>query len=955
VDTTVPFTLGGTAVNGTNYTGVSASPLVITAGSTTGTITGTLLDDGKFDSVNKTLVFTLGKPTNATLGATNRDTLTILETGTSPTVSLASAAQAVNESDGTFSVAVNLSAVSAADTTVPFTLSGTALAGVNYSGVTLSPLVIKAGSTSGTITGTLIDDGKFDTSGRTLTVTLGTPTNATLGAITSDTLSIAESDPEPTVSFASATGTANEKDGTFSVAVNLSAASAVDTTVAFSLGGGAAAGVNYSGVTPSPLVIKAGKTSATITGTLLDDGKYDTVNKDLVLSLGTPTNATLGATPTETLTIKEGDPPPTVSFAAATQTVNESGVSFSVSVNLSAASNVDTTVPFTLGGTAVNGTNYTGVSASPLVITAGSTTGTITGTLLDDRKFDSTNRTIVFTLGKPTNATLGTTTKDTLTIGESDPEPTVSLASSAQNVNESDGTFSVAVNLSAPSAVDTTVPFTLGGTAVSGTNYSGVLSPLVIKAGSASGTITGTLIDDGKFDTSGRTLTVTLGEPTNATLGATTSDTLSIAESDPEPTVSFARATQTVNEKDGSFSVAVNLSAASAVDTTVPFTLGGTAVNGTNYTGVRVSPLVIAAGSTTGTITGTLLDDGKFSASNTALHFTLGTPTNATLGATTASTLTIVESDPKPTTAFALMSDHSLVEVFGGAPTLLSPAGTILAVGGVIDGFGADVAFVIAADHTLWEHNPDKAGTGPFKSDGWALISIGSFQQISVATNLVGDAVAFGVLTDHSLWEYSSLFSGGHWLNLSAAGSILSVSAVTDAAGSDVAFVITADHRLWEHNAAQAGKAPFKADGWARVIPNALQSVSAGLNGAGIAVAYGILPDNSLEEYNPAFTSSGHLLILTPVPNLAAGGTIPGSSAGGSDEVFAITGDQNLWHHDLTGWSLFSGDAFQQVSARQTGGTADEVFGVLADGSLVSYIGGRHLLLAGGVLAVAAG
>ena len=62
----VPFTLGGSATAGTDYSGVTASPLVIPAGQTTATITGTLLAD---PGPNKTLTLTLGTPTGATLGS----------------------------------------------------------------------------------------------------------------------------------------------------------------------------------------------------------------------------------------------------------------------------------------------------------------------------------------------------------------------------------------------------------------------------------------------------------------------------------------------------------------------------------------------------------------------------------------------------------------------------------------------------------------------------------------------------------------------------------------------------------------------------------------------------------------------------------------------------------------------------------------------------------------------
>ncbi len=57
---TVPFTLGGTAVAGTAFSGVTASPLVFGIGQTTEDITGTLLSD---PGPAQTLTFTLGTPT----------------------------------------------------------------------------------------------------------------------------------------------------------------------------------------------------------------------------------------------------------------------------------------------------------------------------------------------------------------------------------------------------------------------------------------------------------------------------------------------------------------------------------------------------------------------------------------------------------------------------------------------------------------------------------------------------------------------------------------------------------------------------------------------------------------------------------------------------------------------------------------------------------------------------
>src|SRR4029077_5944787 len=79
-------------------------------------------------------------------------------------------------------------------------------------------------------------------------------------------------------------------------------------------------------------------------------------------------------------------------------------------------------VPFTLGGTATAGADYSGVTASPLIFPAGQTTAPLTGTLIDDGAPDA-GKTLTFTLGTPTGAGLGSSSVNTLTIGE--PAPTV--------------------------------------------------------------------------------------------------------------------------------------------------------------------------------------------------------------------------------------------------------------------------------------------------------------------------------------------------------------------------------------------------------------------------------------------------------------------------------------------------------------------------------------------------
>src|SRR5205807_1370105 len=148
------------------------------------------------------------------------------------------------------------------------------------------------------------------------------------------------------------------------------------------------------------------------------------------------------------------------------------------------------------------------------------------------------------------------------------------------------------------------------------------------------------------------------------------------------------------------------------------------------------------------------------------------------------------------------------------------------------DGAGGNDVYAITADQHLWEHTPS----------GWAMLSAGSFAQVTAATNKSGAAVVFAVLADHSLWENSSLFAGNPWRMLSPGGTVLSASA----GGADEVFAVTADHHLWDHT----------SSGWAMLSGGWFVSVGGAKNAAGRGEAFAVVADGSLWEYNPAFTGT---------------------------------------------------------------------------------------------------
>lgn len=110
------------------------------------------------------------------------------------------------------------------------------------------------------------------------------------------------------------------------------------------------------------------------------------------------------------------------------------------------------------------------------------------------------------------------------------------------------------------------------------------------------------------------------------------------------PSVSFDASASTQNEEIGTVRINVAVSGAVPFDISLPYTISATASNGTDYTIKTPSPLIIENGETSTGILLTILNDTEIEG-NELITLTLGTPTNATLGATTSHTVTIVSDD----------------------------------------------------------------------------------------------------------------------------------------------------------------------------------------------------------------------------------------------------------------------------------------------------------------------
>ena len=192
--------------------------------------------------------------------------------------------------------------------TVPFTVSGTATGGGTDYSITASPVVITAGNTTADITITITQDSQYEND-ETVIVDMGTPTNATQGAVITHTVTINDDDVAPSVTFTSASqSTGDESAQDYTITAELSSVSGMDVTVPFTVNAASTAtggSTDYS-ITASPLTITAGTPSADIIVTIATDGEIED-DETVIVDMGTPTNATLGATTSHTLTITDDD------------------------------------------------------------------------------------------------------------------------------------------------------------------------------------------------------------------------------------------------------------------------------------------------------------------------------------------------------------------------------------------------------------------------------------------------------------------------------------------------------------------------------------------------------------------------------------------------------------------------------------------------------------------------
>ncbi|MBI2501083.1 MAG: hypothetical protein HYW02_06410, partial [Deltaproteobacteria bacterium] len=358
------------------------------------------------------------------------------------------------------------------------------------------------------------------------------------------TATITDDDATPSVDFTSSVQDATENAGSLTVTASLSAISGFDVDVPFAVTG--TAGDSDRTVSAAPLLIPAGSMTADITVTLTND-LLDEDDETIVLTMGTPHNATQGGTMVHTVKITDDDNAPQLSIndLVVDEPLTDSFALMTVS--LSTPSGRYVTANFsTANGTATAGSDYIAASERPFSFNPGETSKTIAVSLLGDN-IDETNETIQITLSSPTNATLGDAV-GLLTIQDTDSTPSVAFTASNSSQGESTGDVTMEVALQGNTSQTVSVLYTVtGGSATgNGTDYSLTDGILLFNPGETTKNITLSIVND-TLDEGDESVEISLSLPTNAVLGANDLYALTITDDD--------RGTVSLTETGGSTSL----------------------------------------------------------------------------------------------------------------------------------------------------------------------------------------------------------------------------------------------------------------------------------------------------------------------------------------------------------------------------------------------------------------
>lgn len=362
------------------------------------------------------------------------------------------------------------------------TVAGTAKPGQDYT-ARRGKVVLRPGQRSKVIkvpiTGDLLDENT-----EAFKVRIYSPTRARLGARRKAAVKILDNDPMPVASTEDASVPEGDTGvSTLHFPVSLSEPSGRTVTVPYSVSAGSAIpNTDFVAVPAGTLTFPAGTTSLPVDVSVIGD-TLNEANETLTLTLGAPTNATLG-TATGTGTIQDDDGP---ALSVPDLPVLE-GLTATLPVTLANPSLQTVTVDYaTVPGTATSPADFTSTTGT-LTFLPGVTTQNVMVPTVNDT-VDEVDETFTVVLSNPVNSKLGDPSS-TVTILDDD-GPLLSMV----NVSHLEGwqpqNYVFTVLMSAPSPQQVDVDYaTTNFNALAGSDYTATAGHLTFLPGQTSKTVT---------------------------------------------------------------------------------------------------------------------------------------------------------------------------------------------------------------------------------------------------------------------------------------------------------------------------------------------------------------------------------------------------------------------------------------------------------------------------------
>ncbi|MFB0516976.1 MAG: Calx-beta domain-containing protein, partial [Candidatus Neomarinimicrobiota bacterium] len=685
----------GTATGGgTDY--IKSPPsgqFTIPANNLTANFPVTIVDDDLFEH-EETIIISISTPVNAQpIIPTATHTLKIAESDSEPTVRFDPTASSISEHDTTIAIPVSLTEISGEDAVISYTVGGTASGGnVDHNLASDGSVTINAGNLDAAINVPIKEDA-LDESNETIVITLASAVDAEIDlGQRIYTLTILDDDLEPNISFnsTSSSGAENTSPATFRIEIDAVSGRQVKVDYVVISGGTASAdGVDYDLfvgqsdlTTTGTVTLEAGETFEDVQASITDDN-LDESNETFTLRLQNPVNAVINESKkTHTYTIMDNDSPPTVQFTLAEDDGSEGVQNHSFEVKLSTKSGLPVSVGYSVvGGTAINGTDYT-LSTGTAVIAAGSLNKSVPFTVNIADDTDEPDETIVIALSQtPTNAVTGSQDTMTYTIIDDDPPPNVAFSLPSSNADEVSTAPSFNLVLSDTSAFAVKVVYSVtGGTATGGgVDYTLPSDTVVINAGQVSGSFSATIIPDALYEND-ETIVISLTYAVKAGFGSQRTHTYTINDDDEPPTIKFTTTSGSNDENAGTVTPTIQLSAASGLTASVDYSIAGTALGGTDYILNPGTATITGNLGKTDTILSIIINEDAIYESDETIRIALSNPVNATLGADSVFTYTIVNEDSPPVIQFALsISGGDEVSTPASIQIVLSTASAVTA------------------------------------------------------------------------------------------------------------------------------------------------------------------------------------------------------------------------------------------------------------------------------------